>query len=156
MLAFLDMKLSPSSNAAHSWVSRNQSPLGTVREASPQRSAERGAGHLKAIIWTLILASLVYVAFKVMPTLIGEYQFKDGIQDIAREASVNRKTPEQIRQAVLKEAEKDGLPVEAGDIKVELPGKSVHISADIAVTVDLSVYKWTLNFHPEASNDALF
>ncbi len=68
---------------------------------------------------------------------------------------MNRQTSDQIRQAVLKEAEKENLPMQPEDIKVELPGKSVHITADFSVTVDLGVYQWKLNFQPEAANDAL-
>src|SRR5580698_5674353 len=68
--------------------------------ATHKRVGEKGAGHLKAIIWTLILASVVYVAVKVTPVLVNEYEFQDGIQNIARFASVNRQSNEQIRQSV--------------------------------------------------------
>ena len=154
------MRLSPSPfstrkdppNFGTGW---NLSRLGPGREASEIRTRERGAGHLKAIVWTLILASLVYVAVKVIPILVNEYQFQDGMQSIARFASVNRQTNEQIRQYVLKEAEKDDLPVRAEDIKVEGSSGNVRIRADFSVTVDLKVYQWTLNFHPAVSNDAL-
>jgi len=149
------MKLSSSPNLATIGTRRNPTPVGLCGTTLPRSHREKGAGNVKAIIWTLILASIVYVTVKVLPTLINEYQFKDDIQDIALSASVNRPTVDQIRQAVLKEAEKQNLPIQAEDIKVDLPGKSVHISVDFSVTVDLTVYKWTLNFHPEASNDAL-
>jgi len=120
------------------------------------RSEERGAGHIKAIIFTLILASLIYVAFKVGPPMINEYQFQDGLQDIARFASVNRNSNEKIRDAILKEAKKDDVPVQAEDLKIEADGGNIRISADYSVTADLGVYQWTLNFHPAAKNDALF
>jgi hypothetical protein len=129
--------------------------MGPGREVSMKRCAQRGAGHVKAVIWTLILASLIYVSFKVVPILVNEYQFSDAIQNIARQATVTRRTDDQIRKDVLDEAQKDDLPVQVEDIKVDNTGKRVRISANISVTVDLSVYKWTLNFHPEASNDAL-
>ena len=69
---------------------------------------------------------------------------------------MNRQTPEQIRGAVLKEAQKDDLPIGAEDIKVEAVNGNVKINADYSVTVDLGVYQWTLNFHPSVSNAALF
>jgi hypothetical protein len=87
--------------------------------------------------------------------LINEYQFQDSLQEIARFASVNRKTNEQIRQSVLEEAQKVDLPVQAENIKVEGYGGNVHINVDYSVTVDLKVYQWTLNFHPTANNAAL-
>ena len=91
----------------------------------------------------------------VLPVLINEYQFQDTIQDIARFASVNRKTNEQIQKAVLDEAQKADLPVQAEDIKVQNNGGNVHINVDYSVTVDLKLYQWTLNFHPAASNSSL-
>ena len=91
----------------------------------------------------------------VLPVLINEYQFQDSLQEIARFASVNRKSNDQIRQTVLEEAHKEDLPVQAEDITVEGYGGNVHISVDYSVTVDLKVYQWTLNFHPAASNASI-
>jgi len=120
-----------------------------------KRRGESGKGHLKAIVWTMILVAFIYSAALILPVLINEYQFQDTLQDIARYASVNRKNNDQVRQAVLAEAQKEDLPVEAEDIKVEGNAGNIHINVDYSVTVDLKVYQWTLNFHPAASNVAL-
>lgn len=125
-------------------------PVGT-RVATKGRG-ERGASNLRAIIWTIVLVAFVYTAVMVIPVLISEYEFQDSIQDIARFASVNRKSNEQIKQAVLEEAQKEDLPIDAEDIKVEGAAGNVHINVEYSVTVDLKVYQWTLNFHPNASN----
>jgi hypothetical protein len=117
---------------------------------------QRGSGSLKAIVWTAILVALVYVGIKVLPILVTEYEFQDSIQNIARYASVNRQDETKIQKAVVAEAQKDGLPIMPEDVKVEGAGGNVQISADYSVTVDLSVYQWTLNFHPTAVNKALF
>jgi len=119
------------------------------------RNGERGGANLKAIIWTVILVALIYVMAMVLPVLINEYQFQDGIQEIARFATVNRRTNEQIQKAVLDEAAKEDLPVEAENVKVLNNGGNVHINVDYSVTVDLKLYQWTLNFHPTASNASL-
>jgi len=86
---------------------------------------------------------------------VNEYQFIDGIQTLARFATATRQTPEQIRAAVMKEALSDGIPVAAEDIKVTAVNGNVRISADYSVTVDLTVYQWTINFHPAVGNDSL-
>jgi cell division protein FtsL len=127
----------------------------TLTPGWPKRDKERGAGRVKAILWTLVLATFVYVAVKVVPILVNEYQFQDGIQTLARFATVNRQTPEQIRAAVLKEAQRDDIPVAAEDIKIEAVNGNVRIRANYSITVDLKVYQWTLDFHPAASNDSL-
>jgi hypothetical protein len=91
----------------------------------------------------------------VLPVLVNEYQFQDSLQEITRFATVNRKTNDQLQKAVLDEAQKEDLPVEADDVKVVSNGKNVTIDVDYSVTVDLKVYKWTLNFHPTATNSGL-
>lgn len=124
-------------------------------DAPSKRNGERGAGKTKAIIWTMILAAFIYAAAMMLPVLINEYQFQDSLQSIARFASVNRKNADQIRQAVLEEAQKEDLPVQAEDVKVVSNSGNIRIDVDYSVTVDLKVYQWTLNFHPAASNASL-
>ena len=103
----------------------------------------------------MILVAFIYVAAMVLPILINEYQFQDSLQNIARFASVNRKSGEQIRKDVMDEAQKADLPVQAEDVKVESNSGNIKINVDYSVTVDLKVYQWTLNFHPAASNASL-
>lgn len=154
------MDLSPcpkllGTRASYSQGTRIFSRSVPVRDAATKRNGERGKGHLKAIIWTMILVAFIYSAAMVLPVLINEYEFQDSMQDIARFASINRKTPEQIQKAVLDEALREDLPVQAEDIKVQSQAGNIHINVDYSVTVDLKVYQWTLNFHPTASNSAL-
>ena len=99
--------------------------------------------------------AFIYVAAITLPVLVNEYQFQDSLQEIARFASVNRRTNDQVQKAVLEEAQKEDLPVQAEDIKVTGSGGNVHINVDYSVTIDLKVYQWTLNFHPTASNASL-
>ena len=157
-VSIFHMPLSPNSSLIRT-ASRglyNSSPGSLCAEVRGAAEGERGAGHLKAIIFTLILASLVYVAVKVIPILVNEYEFQDGVQTLARFASVNRQPVDKLRESILKEAEKDNVPVQPEDIKVEGAAGNVRIQVDYSVTVDLAVYQWTLNFHPKVSNDALF
>ena len=130
---------------------------GTVPGRTPyqRRARERGAGVLKAILWLLAFASFIYVMVKVVPILINDFEFQDGVQTIARFASATRQNPEQIRTAILKEAQKDDVPIDAKDVKIEAVNGNIRIHADYSVTVDLTVYQWTLNFHPSVSNDSL-
>jgi len=123
--------------------------------AAEIRSGETGGANVKAIVWTVVLLAVLYVGAMMLPPLISEYQFQDSLQDIARYASVNRRTSEQIRQAVFAEAQKEDLPIQVEDIKVAGAAGNVHIDVDYSVTVDLKVYQWTLNFHPAASNAPL-
>lgn len=91
----------------------------------------------------------------VLPILVNEYQFQDALVNIARFASVNRRSSDLIQKDVLAEAQKEDLPVRAEDIKVESTAGNIRINVDYSVTVDLKVYQWTLNFHPSAGNASL-
>jgi hypothetical protein len=119
------------------------------------RKPERGAGHFKAILWLLAFGAFVYVMVKVVPVLVDNFQFQDGVQNIARFASATRQTPEQIRAAVLKEAQKDEVPLDEKNVTIEAVSGNVKIHVDYSVTVDLTFYQWTLNFHPSVGNDSL-
>ncbi len=123
--------------------------------AARQRNGQKGAVHLKAVIWTMILAAFIYVMAVTVPVLINEYQFQDSLDQIARFASVNRRSPDQIEKAVLEEAQKEELPVDAENVKVTGTGGNVHINVEYSVVIDLKVYQWTLDFHPAANNASL-
>ena len=124
--------------------------------AAKKRHGEKGAARAKAIVWTLIFLSMIYVGAKVIPVLVTEYQFEDSIQEIARFASATRKSNEQIKQAVFDEAQKEDLPVTSDAIKVEGSAGNVKINVEYSVIVDLKVYQWTLLFHPATSNKAVY
>jgi hypothetical protein len=132
-----------------------QTPSASMTTPATARNTQKGKGNLTAIIFTLILASLGFVALKVVPCLFNEYQFQDGIQDIARYASAMHQDPGKVREAVLKEAEKDDVPITTKDVKIEGTGGNFRISAEYSVTVDLKVYQWILDFHPSVSNNSL-
>lgn len=121
----------------------------------PARHRERGASRLKVTLFFAVVVALIYVGVKVIPVLVNNYQFQDAIESTARFASVNRQTPEDIRAAVVKEAQNEDIPVAAQDIHVKGDAGHVEIAADYSVTVNLVIYQWTLNFHPYAKNNPL-
>jgi hypothetical protein len=122
----------------------------------PIRNKERGGSALKTLIWLAILGAFAYVAIKTVPVLMAEYQFQDFMQTTARFASVNRnQTAADVSKLVMDEATKQSIPVKPEDIHVTAQAGLVNISADYSVTVDLSVYQLTLNFHPSAVNQPL-
>ena len=90
-------------------------------------AAREARANLKAIIWTTILVAFVYVAVMVLPILINEYQFQDSIQEIAQFASINHASSEKVQKTVLEEAQKEDLPIEAEDIKVQSQAGNIHI-----------------------------
>jgi dihydroorotase len=133
---------------------RNCARADLLRAAVSRRHGQKGAVHLKAVVWTMILAAFVYVMAVTVPVLINEFQFQDSLDQIARFASVNHRSADLIQKAVLEEAQKEELPVDAENVKVTGTGGNVHINVEYSVVIDLKVYQWTLDFHPTANNAA--
>jgi len=127
----------------------------------PQRVAgsawrsQRGEGRLKAILYTVIFVYLIFVAIKIVPPYVAEFQLKDKMDEQARFAVVNGSRDEQIRNIIYKEIEDLGIPAKKEDIKVSASMKLVTISVDYTVPVDLIVYHLDLHFTPSTENKSL-
>ena len=112
-----------------------------------QRS-QRGAGKLKAIIYTAILVGGVFMAFRIVPLYVAAYQLKDKMAEQARFAVVNRYTDEQIRDVIFKTVQDLDIPAKREDIKVEHTNHGLRISLNYTTPVDFMVYQTDWNFAP--------
>jgi Domain of unknown function (DUF4845) len=117
--------------------------------------SQRGAGKLKALIVTAVLAAGVYTAFKLVPPYSAEYQLNDKIQEIARFGIVERKSEEQIRESVFKTMQDLDIPATRDNIKVTASPSKVAITVDYTVPVDLLFYHVDLHFTPSSENKSL-
>ena len=122
------------------------------RNAISAHRNERGEGKLKAFIITAVLAFLVYAAFKVVPAYVAEYQLSDKMDEIAKFASVNQYSEEQVREQVFRTVQDLDIPVTKDAIKVVSSRSVVKISIDYAVPVNLLMFKTELHFTPNAEN----
>jgi hypothetical protein len=120
----------------------------------PLRS-QRGGGTVKAIIWTAILIYGAFVAYKILPAYVAEYQLADKMQEQARYANVNRYNEEQVRDNIFKVVKDLEIPVKREDIKVVANQDLVKISMDYTIPVDLLVYQLNLHFTPTSENKSL-
>lgn len=122
----------------------------------PASRSQRGGGTIKALLWTAILIYGAFVAYKIIPAYVAEYQLADKMQEAARFAIVNRYPEDQIRSSVFKVVQDLEIPVKREDIKVVSTNQVVKISLDYFVPVDLLVYHLELHFTPESENRSLF
>ncbi|HXP22786.1 MAG TPA: hypothetical protein VN807_01555 [Candidatus Sulfotelmatobacter sp.] len=116
------------------------------RQLKTFRSGERGEGRLKALIYTAILVIGVYLAFKLVPLYVAQYQLKDKMEEQARFAVVNRYSDDQIRDNLFRVIQDLDIPATREDIKVASTTHGISISVAYTVPVDLLVYKTDLNF----------
>jgi hypothetical protein len=116
----------------------------------PSRRAQRGEGKLKALIYTAILIAGVFVAVKLVPAYVAEYELKDKLGEQARFAIYNRYTEDQIRDNIYKTIQDLDIPAKREDVKVQNTNHGIAISVSYTVPVDLMLYKTELNFSPSS------
>ncbi|HEY2545216.1 MAG TPA: hypothetical protein VGI46_04030 [Candidatus Acidoferrum sp.] len=123
--------------------------------AGPGHRFQRGEGKLKAIVFTIILILAIFVAFRLVPPYINEYQLQDKMEEVARFAIVNRYSDEQIRENMYKVVQDLSLPIKREDIKVYISQATCRISLDYTVPVDLVLYSTELHFSPASENKSI-
>jgi hypothetical protein len=120
-----------------------------------QMRLQRGAGMIKAILWTALLIYGAFVAYKILPAYVAEYQLQDKMQEQAKFAVVNRYPEEQIRDSIFKVVKDLDIPVKREEIKITANQDVVRIACDYTVPVDLLVYQMNLHFTPTSENKNL-
>jgi hypothetical protein len=121
---------------------------------------ERGAGKLAGIFAVLLFAAAIYASIKVIPIYVNNYQFQDALQEEARFAITNRKSPDDVVNDVYKKVQELGLPVTKKDIKIsfggaDVMGGTVELDVQYTVPVVFPGYTLQLNFHPHADNHSI-
>lgn len=111
---------------------------------------------IKAVFGILVIVCGIYVGIQALPPYFYNYQFKDDLTEIARFASVNNKSEEDIRTEVMKKAAFYNLPIRPEQIKVTSDTGDVGISVDYNVVVNLvGGRKWTMSFTPATESRSL-
>ncbi len=110
--------------------------------------SQRGEGKLKAVIYTVILVVGVYVAFKIVPLYVADYQLKDKMSEQARFAVVNRYSEDKVRDIIFKTVQDLDIPAKREDIKVENTNHGLRISLNYTAPVDFMIYQTNLSFSP--------
>jgi hypothetical protein len=121
----------------------------------PGRSGERGGSRLNTVLTLLVVGFLIFSGVKIIPACFANYQLQDSMQTEARFAIADHKGEDQIREDIWKKVQELDIPVKKENIKVSSEQRSVAISLDYVVPVDLRVYQFNLEFHPHADNHTL-
>jgi hypothetical protein len=114
---------------------------------------------LRGLIALLLVGSVVYVGFKVLPVRTAAYQFQDALRDeVLLAASRRRKPDDDIKRSLVEIAAELGLPVTHSAIAVRHPGrKYIVIEADYTVDIEFVggyVYSW--QFTPSAEGPIIY
>jgi hypothetical protein len=123
--------------------------------AWPNRDTQRGGSKFSSIMMLLVLASMAFAAFKIVPAYFANYQLEDSMVTEARFAMVNRKAATDVQDDIWKKVQELGISVKKDDIQVTADQGYVQITVNYSVPVDLIVYQYSLQFHPQADNRAI-
>ncbi|MGA7625408.1 MAG: hypothetical protein WCA38_08780 [Candidatus Acidiferrales bacterium] len=126
-------------------------------KSRPARNRQLGKGTLKSLLILLITLVVIYAAVKIAPAYMNNYQLQDSMTSEARFATSTypKKTPDDIRDDLYRKMQELGVPARKEDIQVNMQDQFVGISLDYAVPVDLSIYQFTLQFHPHADSHSI-
>jgi hypothetical protein len=107
---------------------------------------------LKALIGVFIVVAFFYLAWKVLPPYIQEYQFQQEIQDIAIHNEYSPLDENGIRDLVKKKITDIGVPVNPDNVVIQKSGFDVTIGTNYSVHIDAPLYPFDLTFHPATKN----
>jgi hypothetical protein len=121
------------------------------------RDKQLGGAKINLVLTLVILGSMAYSGFKIVPAYFANYQLQDTLTSEARFATATypKKTADDIRDDVWKKMQELGIQAKQEDIKVNAQDQVVSIAVDYTVPVDLTVYQFTLDFHPHADSHSI-
>jgi hypothetical protein len=119
------------------------------------KESQRGGSKLNLLITILIVGSMGFAAYKILPSYFANLQLQDAMQTEAKFALANRKSAQDIQADVFKKAQDLGVPATQDDIVVTSQQGAVSIELDYSVTFDLIVYQWNKSFHLYADNHSI-
>ncbi len=107
----------------------------------------RGGGKLNMLLALAITAILVLSAWRIIPVYVKSYQFQDEIRSKCKFAPVDRKSPETVKEELLRFAQELGLPVAREQLQVNALGPSgIRVNVKYTVPVDLILLDISIPF----------
>ena len=109
-----------------------------------RRSAQRGEGNLRLIIFLLLVAVLAYLGIQNIPTYFQMQSFKHDIAELARGAGASAVPVDKVRQRAREIALTYDVPVE--DVTVTKDGIVLSIKVDTTRMLNFIVtdYEWNI------------
>ena len=120
-------------------------------------SGERGSSKANLVLTLLVLATMAFVAIKIVPVYFANYEIQDSIESESRFALTGypKKSADDVRNDIWNRAKDLGIPTQKDAVRVAIDNGSVEIGLDYSVPIDLAVYQFTLQFHPHADNHSI-
>lgn len=107
---------------------------------------------LKALFGIFLVVAFFYLAWKILPPYIQEYQFQQEIQSIARNSEYANVDENGIRQQVKQKISDFNIPVNPEAVVINKSGFDVSIGVNYSVHIDAVLHPFDLQFHPSTKN----
>ncbi|HEX9256320.1 MAG TPA: hypothetical protein VF938_12275 [Candidatus Angelobacter sp.] len=109
-------------------------------------------GKVKGLIGLLVIVIGFYVAWNMVPPYFNNYQFQDGLDDIARKSSYIAATDDDIKKAVIAKAETEDIKLKEDQIVVSRVRDILGISVKYRIHVEMLVHPVDLDFTANSLN----
>ena len=115
-------------------------------------SGEEGKGTLGCLFSILLMAIVLFLAFKLAPVYFNHYEFKGDMKQAVSRIGVRAIAEDVIIQDLIKTAEKNNITIEKENIKIRRFSGQVYISIEYTVPVNFLIMKHDLHFELEESS----
>ena len=116
------------------------------------RRHERGGVRFGPLVMIIIIVAGVYVAFKIVPTRMDYYEFKDAVSEQAKHASGRSIEIDGMRGTLMNRARQLQLPIKEEQIEITWTPDNIIIRVQYAVDANLLGYVYTQQFKIEERN----
>lgn len=131
-------------------------PRGITVQPNATRAHQRGGARIRLIIFLVFVGLFGWVAYKVVPPYMANYQLEDWMRTQAPYWLVNHTTDEVLVDNIMKEIQSHDIPATKENVKILANNsRDVKVSVDYIVHIDLSFYQFDLHFNPMMDNQSL-
>jgi hypothetical protein len=113
-----------------------------------RRSAERGEGNLGCILWLLLLGVVILIAWKAVPVKLRSVELYEHMDELAKFAAARSK-PEELKKSILHRAKQLDIPLEAGDVDIDLRNERVIMKVKYTIPLEILGFEYDWNFEQE-------
>lgn len=123
-------------------------PVKAGLQGDPMRSDSDNAGFLLKAIAILAALAAFYAGWKVLPFYLSNAVFEGDVNSQARLLGGHEELSAALQDAIYRDAQRRGLPVQPDDIQVVYNPSGTRVDVNYTVTADLDFIRLPLHFHP--------
>jgi uncharacterized membrane protein len=111
---------------------------------------QRGEGNAGCLFGLIVLAIVVFIAYKMIPAKVKAADLKQTVTDEARMASTHRDNV--IMNQILAKAREVKLPLTEDNVKITRAATEITVEVDYDVPIDFPGKTWNWHQHITAQN----